>query len=909
MFDSRDFLPLEEISPKDAETSESPTPVSPCSSIGSSSLVRSTTPPPDYPFDKSIFAELDNSLWIIPRPLGGEPDPEEPNEMPPKRISTSEAPAMTQDDIKKLVADSVSAALEAQAANMENIDNTTRPRETPVARKCTYKEFMSCQPFYFNEQADKIAWTELKRLLTNKYCPRTEELTTICPTMVPNSEKLMEVFIEGLPRSIEGNVTASKPQTLEEAINITQRLMDRVTKHNSVQETSDHKQKFDDSKNTNNNNYPNNRDHNNYPNYCNNNNHSNNRNNNNRNNDHHQQQNRKQETLKTYVANNGYTGNRPLCERLAFAAIFVRMGVTDWYQSYGYREQDSLDYIPASPDYFPASPRNTSSNFLDDLTKDRLASLSLSPFCDDPYMKVVQAYDATNNELPIPPLQAPIAPPTILPPSPVLSLSPMFDSRDFLPPKEISPKDTETSESPTPVSPCSSIGSSSQVRSTTPPPDYPFDKSIFAELDNSLWIIPRPLGGEPYPKEPNEMPPKRTSTSKAPAMTQDDIKKLTKETPIARKCTYKEFMSYQPFYFTGTKGAVGLIHWFERTELQADKIAWTELKRLLTNKYCPRTEVKKMEDEFYNLVVKGNDLKTYIRRFQELTTICPTMVPNSEKLMEVFIEGLPRSIEGNVTASKPQTLEEAINITQRLMDRYVEGEIDKLLMEQARIPNCVSVPDGCFTASTYVLEEWPTTLVEIILMLGFRSLLLGNGKRYPVKFLRDIEVENNGEAPRIHTMDEHFVTEVEKFTLSGVTLDSINAPMIITTTAIVLLCTIVFGFLMKPLIRYLLPPNTSNIDPSITISLKEDMTLPLLSFDESTSKNISRGKENISMLMERPIYTIHSYWRRFTKLTLKPAYLSRVVSSDMVEVKNKGISYELKTYMELFTLVISWGHL
>ncbi|GJZ77029.1 reverse transcriptase domain-containing protein [Tanacetum coccineum] len=48
---------------------------------------------------------------------------------------------------------------------------------------------------------------------------------------------------------------------------------------------------------------------------------------------------------------------------------------------------------------------------------------------------------------------------------------------------------------------------------------------------------------------------------------------------------------------------------------QADKIAWTELKRLLTNKYCPRTEVKKMEDEFHNLVVKGNDLKTYARRF------------------------------------------------------------------------------------------------------------------------------------------------------------------------------------------------------------------------------------------------------------------------------------------------------
>ncbi|GKC38058.1 hypothetical protein Tco_1050442 [Tanacetum coccineum] len=72
-----------------------------------------------------------------------------------------------------------------------------------------------------------------------------------------------------------------------------------------------------------------------------------------------------------------------------------------------------------------------------------------------------------------------------------------------------------------------------------------------------------------------------------------------------------------------------------------------------------------MEEEFYNLVVKGNDLKTYIKRFQELAVFCPNMVPNAEKLMEVFISGLPRSIEGNVTASKPQTLEEAINIAQR----------------------------------------------------------------------------------------------------------------------------------------------------------------------------------------------------------------------------------------------------
>ncbi|GJU04590.1 hypothetical protein Tco_1121020 [Tanacetum coccineum] len=81
----------------------------------------------------------------------------------------------------------------------------------------------------------------------------------------------MEAFIRGLPRSIEGNITALKPQTLEGAITITQRLMDQVTKHDAEQGTNDHKRKFNDRRN-NINNYPNNHGNNNYPNNRNNNN-------------------------------------------------------------------------------------------------------------------------------------------------------------------------------------------------------------------------------------------------------------------------------------------------------------------------------------------------------------------------------------------------------------------------------------------------------------------------------------------------------------------------------------------------------------------------------------------------------------------------------------------------------------
>nr|GFA20481.1 reverse transcriptase domain-containing protein [Tanacetum cinerariifolium] len=70
--------------------------------------------------------------------------------MPPKRTSISAAPAMNQTAIWQIIDDRVATTLEGQAGNMENIGNTKRnPEQAPVARKCSYKEFMSCQPFNF----------------------------------------------------------------------------------------------------------------------------------------------------------------------------------------------------------------------------------------------------------------------------------------------------------------------------------------------------------------------------------------------------------------------------------------------------------------------------------------------------------------------------------------------------------------------------------------------------------------------------------------------------------------------------------------------------------------------------------------------------------------------------------------
>nr|GEV52307.1 reverse transcriptase domain-containing protein [Tanacetum cinerariifolium] len=94
--------------------------------------------------------------------------------MAPIKTSTSSTPTMTQAAIRQLIADGIAAALEAQAANMENTDNTNRnsgPRETPIEKRGNYKEFISCQPFYFNGTKGAVGlirWFERTELVFSR---------------------------------------------------------------------------------------------------------------------------------------------------------------------------------------------------------------------------------------------------------------------------------------------------------------------------------------------------------------------------------------------------------------------------------------------------------------------------------------------------------------------------------------------------------------------------------------------------------------------------------------------------------------------------------------------------------------------------------------------------------------------
>ncbi|GJR78057.1 putative reverse transcriptase domain-containing protein [Tanacetum coccineum] len=186
-----------------------------------------------------------------------------------------------------------------------------------------------------------------------------------------------------------------------------------------------------------------------------------------------------------------------------------------------------------------------------------------------------------------------------------------------------------------------------------------------------------------------------------------------------RECSYSEFLKCKPLDFKGTEGVVGLTRWFEKMEsvfsisnctascqvkfatctLQDDALTWwnahvktttpeaahampwATLKKMMTDKYCPRGEIKKIETEMWNLKVKGTDVVAYNRRFQQLALMCARMFPEEVDKIEKYIGGLPDMILGSVKASKPKTMQEAIEFTTELMDEkthaYAERQAEK----------------------------------------------------------------------------------------------------------------------------------------------------------------------------------------------------------------------------------------
>ncbi|GJW17328.1 reverse transcriptase domain-containing protein [Tanacetum coccineum] len=128
-------------------------------------------------------------------------------------------------------------------------------------------------------------------------------------------------------------------------------------------------------------------------------------------------------------------------------------------------------------------------------------------------------------------------------------------------------------------------------------------------------------------------------------------------------------------FATCTLMGIALTWWNSHVRTVTNDVAyamtWTDLKKKMTTKYCPRNEIKKIEAELWNLKVKGTDVVAYNQRFQELALLCDRMFPEETDKIERYVSGMPDLIYSSVVASKPKTMQEAIEMATELMDRRI----------------------------------------------------------------------------------------------------------------------------------------------------------------------------------------------------------------------------------------------
>ncbi|GKA45121.1 putative reverse transcriptase domain-containing protein [Tanacetum coccineum] len=186
--------------------------------------------------------------------------------------------------------------------------------------------------------------------------------------------------------------------------------------------------------------------------------------------------------------------------------------------------------------------------------------------------------------------------------------------------------------------------------------------------------------------------------------------------PKITRCTYITFMKCDPHPFKGTEGAVGLCQWFEKLESvfrisdckERDKVKfatatlqgraltwwngriasmgidaangtpWTEVRKWMTEEFCPRSVLQRLEQELYNLKLKGTDIDGYTNRFHELALLYPRLVEPKQVKVEQYICGLSKNIHGDVTSSKPADIDDAVRMAYHLMGQIIQDKTDEV---------------------------------------------------------------------------------------------------------------------------------------------------------------------------------------------------------------------------------------
>ncbi|GKC12542.1 putative reverse transcriptase domain-containing protein, partial [Tanacetum coccineum] len=97
------------------------------------------------------------------------------------------------------------------------------------------------------------------------------------------------------------------------------------------------------------------------------------------------------------------------------------------------------------------------------------------------------------------------------------------------------------------------------------------------------------------------------------------------------------------------------------------------------SRFCPSHEMQKLETELWNHAMVGADHAAYTNRFYELARLVSHLVTPESRMIERYVYGLAPQICRIVAATKPKTIQKAVQISGALADEVVRnGSIKKV---------------------------------------------------------------------------------------------------------------------------------------------------------------------------------------------------------------------------------------
>jgi hypothetical protein len=184
-------------------------------------------------------------------------------------------------------------------------------------------------------------------------------------------------------------------------------------------------------------------------------------------------------------------------------------------------------------------------------------------------------------------------------------------------------------------------------------------------------------------------------------------------TAFTKELTHVEFMGCNPSFFSGNVDTKEFLKWFEELETifqcgdcrNEDKVkfatctfqehaqkwwtkhvqvvgvdaayshSWEKLKRMMSLKFCVKSELQAIEQETLNLTMVGDDVVKYTASFYDLARLGSVMDEPESKKLERYIGGLSPEIRMLVSSLKPDTMPKAIRMAIEAKERIAHTKI------------------------------------------------------------------------------------------------------------------------------------------------------------------------------------------------------------------------------------------